>query len=179
MKAPTPVSGNPVHYLDTSTLLDLTEFGLIESLCKVDTVIVGEILDEIHNTTLVDKLKLITDDRGPRKRAHVPEVDILDDGEVAVIRAMLADERECVYVSNDGTSLDFVRRLPAKCMDTSDFVILLHSFGYVTDDDIRRILDSDSRHPNKTCRKRFTKLLGMTWNVGARNMRRPPSVDMT
>ena len=179
MKVPTFVSGNQAHYFDTSTLLDLDEFDLIKSLCNIDAVIVEEVLDEIHNKTLKDKLKMLTDDRGPRKRAYVPGADRLDDGEVAVIRAMLADERECVYISNDRMSVEFVRSLSAEGMDTSDFVIRLHSFGYVTDDDIRRILDSDSRRPNRTCRKRLTELPGMARNGGARNMRGPPSTDRT
>lgn len=158
-ETPTPVSGNRIRYFDTSSLLDLDEFGLIDSLRMVDVVVVEEVLGEIRNALLLDKLKLITDDRGPRRRAHVPGVGKLDYGEVAAIGAMFADERECVYVSNDGASVEFVRSLSAAGMSTSDFVIWLHSFGYITDDDVIRILHNGSRHPTKECRKHLTSLL--------------------
>jgi hypothetical protein len=154
-----PVSGNRIHYFDTASLLDLNEFGLIDSLRMVDVVVVEEVLGEIHNSVLVDKLKTITSDRGPRRRAHVPGVGNLDHGEIAAIRAMFADERECVYVSNDGKSVEFIRSRSAEGIYTSDFVIWLHSRGYITDDDVKRILNNDSRHPTRECRRRLTNRL--------------------
>ena len=158
-ETPTPVSGNRIHYFDTASLLDLDEFGLTDSLRMVDVVVVEEVLDEIHNAALVDNLNLITDDRGPSRRTDVPGVGKLDYGEAATICAMFADERECVYVSNDGTSVEFVRSRSAAGMYTSDFVLCLHSSGYVSDDDIRRILNNKSRHPTRKCRKHLTSRL--------------------
>ena len=156
-----PVSGGSRLrcYFDTASLLDLDEFRLIGSLRVVNAVIVEEVLDEIHNLSLVGKLKLLTEDRGSSMRAHVPKMGGLHRGEAATIRAMLADERECVYVSNDGASVGFVRRNSAAGMTTSDFVIWLHEHGHIADSDVRRILDNAARHPTRECRERLRSRL--------------------
>ena len=150
------------YYFDTSSLLDLESYGLINRLSKVRAVIVPEVLNEILDRNLGRRLKNIAVDRGPQKRAvFVPGLYSLGKGERAIIRSMASESNmgRRVYVSKDAESLEFVDRAPGdlcdEAMDTSGFVIRVYERGHVSDDDIRRILSNDSRRPNRTCRERL------------------------
>lgn len=156
-----------LYYFDTSSLLDLEEYGLTKRLSKVRSIIVPEVLDEILDRNLRRRLERIATDRGPQKRAaFVPGLDSLDKGERAIIRSMACDRGigRRVYVSKDAESLEFVGMssgdISDESIDTSEFIIRLHEYGHVSVDDIRRILSNDSRRPNKKCRERLERVAG-------------------
>ena len=153
------------YYFDTSSLLDLDAYGLTKRLSKVNAIIVPEVLDEILNHNLRRRLEQTVTDRGPQRRAAFIPGGSLDKGERFTIRAMICsrDRGRRIYVSKDSESLEFVDMLPGDIsenyMDTSGFVMRLYERGHVTEDDIKRILASDSRPPNKTCRERLECLV--------------------
>lgn len=73
--------------------------------------------------------------------------------------------RRRVYVSKDAEPLEFVDMasgdISGERMDTSGFVIRMHERGHVNDDDIRHILSSDSRRPNRVCEERLEHVVWM------------------
>ena len=157
----------PWLYFDTSSLLDLEEYGLTKRLSKVRSTIVQEVLDEILDRNLRRRLKRIVPNRGPQKRAaFMPGLDSLGKGERAAIRSMVCDRGKGrrVYVSKDAESLEFVGMslgdINSEGIDTSEFIIRLHEYGHVSVDDIRRILSNDLRPPNKKCRERLERVAG-------------------
>lgn len=155
------------YYIDTSSILDLDAYGLIKRLRKVKIVIVPEVFKEIKDRGLKRRLKKITVDLGPQKRAaFVPGLDALDYGESAIIKAMACDrslrQRYRVYVSNDSESLEFSSAGPNKicddAMDTSRFIRSLYSMGAVSIADIHSILSCSRRPPNKKCKEHLEQV---------------------
>lgn len=148
------------YYFDTSSLLDLEAYGLTKRLSKVCAIIVPEVLAEILDRNLKRRLERIIAGQGPQKRAaFVPGLDSLDHGERFTIRAMICSHGmgRRIYVSKDIKSLKFIGmsldKIGEEYMDTSEFIIRLHERGHVTICNIKHILVSDSRRPNKECRE--------------------------
>ena len=154
------------YYFDTSSLLDMDAYGLTKRLSKVNVIIVPEVVTEILDRNLRRRLARIVVDRGPQKRAaFVPGLDSLQKGERAIIRSMVCDQGRGrrIYVSKDTKLRRFIGMSPDEIseehMDTSEFVIRLHKRGHVTKDNIRCILVSNSRRPNKECRERLESIM--------------------
>ena len=155
-----------IYYLDTSSLLDMEEYGLTKRLSKVQVIIVPEVLTEILDRNLKRRLERIAAEYHPQRHtALVPGLDALGRGERAIIRAMICNSGmgRRVYVSKDAESLEFIGTssvvINEESIDTSEFIIRLYRQHYVTLDDIRRILTSDSRRPNKKCRNLFERVV--------------------
>ena len=158
----------PHYYIDTSSVLDLEECGLIKRLRKVKIVIARGAFNEIRDRNLKRRLAGIATDRGPRKRAvFMPNLYSLDYGEKAIITAMACDQRRRnrrrIYVSNDAAALEFVGVGPDRIcegrMDTSEFIISLYKDNIVKMEDVHNVLLCSSRPPNKECRERLERLV--------------------